>query len=77
MIIITAYGTEDAAAGTREKASSTSFSSPSKEQIVLAVERAWPVGDAANRALQERLGPPAAGWSGLPPGRNYLYVRQQ
>ena len=62
VIIITAYGTEEAAAETREKGVFDFILKPfRKEQIVLGIERAlaWSALQRENRALKERLEPPA------------------
>jgi len=64
VIIITAYGTEEAAAETREKGVFDFILKPfRKEQIVLGIERAlaWSAMQRENRELKERLEPPAAG----------------
>ena len=63
VIIITAYGTEEAAAETREKGVFDFILKPfRKEQIVLGIERAlaWSALQRENRALKEQLQPPPA-----------------
>ena len=62
VIIITAFGTEEAAAETRAQGVFDFILKPfRKEQIVLAVERAlaWSTMQSENRALKERLEGPA------------------
>ena len=64
VIIITAFGSEEAAAEVREKGVFDFILKPfRKEQIILAIDRAlaWSEMQRENRALREKLGPAAAG----------------
>lgn len=64
VIIITAYGTEEAAAETRAQGVFDFILKPfRKEQIILAIERAlaWSALQRENQALRGRQAPPTAG----------------